>query len=94
MLGHLPNVLLYADLRVLFNETLIDQAMALVKFIEQTLNVCRTTIVRDAWERRQELSVHGWIYALQDGLLRDLRMTITSLEETLKMYDVAMSALG
>lgn len=62
--------------------------------IEQTLNVCHTTIVRDAWERRQQLSVHGWIYGLQDGLLRDLKMTITNSDETLKIYRAALSALA
>src|SRR5271165_2575898 len=40
--------------------------------IEQVVNVCQTSIARDAWERGQELAVHGWIYSLQDGLLRDL----------------------
>jgi carbonic anhydrase len=38
----------------------------------QVRNVCQTTIVQDAWRRRQSLSVHGWIYSLQDGLLRDM----------------------
>lgn len=40
--------------------------------IEQVVNVSQTTVVRDAWERGQSLTVHGWIYALRDGLLRDL----------------------
>ena len=40
--------------------------------VEQALNVCRTTIVRDAWQRGQPLAVHAWIYGIQDGLLRDL----------------------
>jgi carbonic anhydrase len=40
--------------------------------IEQVANVCQTTIVQDAWARGQELHVHGWIYGLHDGLLRDL----------------------
>jgi carbonic anhydrase len=44
--------------------------------IEQVLNVGRTTIVQGAWQRGQELVVHGWIYGLQDGLLRDLGVTI------------------
>jgi carbonic anhydrase len=39
---------------------------------EQVANVCQTTIVRGAWERGQELTVHGWVYALHDGLVRDL----------------------
>lgn len=43
--------------------------------IEQVANVRDTTIARDAWERGQELAVHGWIYGLHDGLLRDLNVT-------------------
>lgn len=46
--------------------------------IEQVLNVCKTTVVEDAWERGQTLAIHGWIYGLADGLLRDLNVTITS----------------
>ena len=45
--------------------------------IEQVANVCQTTIVRDAWERGQELSVHGWVYSLHDGLLHDLYLTVS-----------------
>jgi carbonic anhydrase len=62
--------------------------------IEQAANVCQTTIARDAWERGQELTVHGWIYGLKDGLLRDLHMTVTSGEETSKVYHQALSALA
>jgi len=45
--------------------------------LEQVCNVSRTTIVRDAWQRRQELAVHGWIYDIRDGLLRDLNVCVT-----------------
>ncbi len=45
--------------------------------IEQVVNVCQTTIVQDAWERGQELAIHGWVYGLKDGLLRDLDMTVS-----------------
>jgi carbonic anhydrase len=48
---------------------------------EQVANVCRTTVVQAAWERGQELSVHGWIYALEDGLLRDLGLCVTCPED-------------
>jgi carbonic anhydrase len=46
--------------------------------MEQVSNVCRTTIVQDAWGRGQELAVHGWIYGLQGGLLKDLNVTVTA----------------
>jgi carbonic anhydrase len=48
---------------------------------EQVANVCRTTVVQAAWERGQELAVHGWIYALEDGLLRDLGLCVTCPED-------------
>src|SRR5690606_37575345 len=44
--------------------------------VEQVANVCQTTVVRDAWDRGQTLTVHGWVYGLQDGLLRDLRTKV------------------
>ena len=49
--------------------------------IEQVANVSRTTVVRDAWARGQKLAVHGWIYDLQDGLLRDLDTCVTAESE-------------
>jgi carbonic anhydrase len=47
----------------------------------QVANVCHTTIVQDAWRRGQELTIHGWIYALRDGLLRDLGLVIEAPEQ-------------
>jgi carbonic anhydrase len=44
--------------------------------IEQVMNVAQSTVVQDAWARGQDLTLHGWIYALRDGLLQDLRMTV------------------
>lgn len=49
--------------------------------LEQVVNVCHTTIVQDAWDRGQPLAIHGWIYGLQDGLLRDLGLTVTGRED-------------
>ncbi len=53
---------------------------------EQVLNVCRTTIVQSAWQRGQELVVHGWIYGLEDGLLRDLGISIDCAERLAAAY--------
>ncbi len=61
--------------------------------IEQVLNVCQTTIARDAWERGQELTVHGWIYGLKDGLLRDLKATVADSKETVDAYREALAEL-
>jgi carbonic anhydrase len=46
--------------------------------VEQVVNVCQTTIVQDAWDRGQDLTVHGWVYGLKDGLLNDLEMTVSA----------------
>jgi carbonic anhydrase len=61
--------------------------------IEQVGNVCQSTVVRDAWDRGQELAVHGWIYGLKDGLVRDLNTTATSLKEVSASYRGALAAL-
>ena len=62
--------------------------------IEQAANVCATTIVRDAWERGQALTVHGWIYGLRDGLLRDLHFIAGGPDEAAKNYAAAVNALS
>ena len=47
--------------------------------IEQVMNVCQTTIVQDAWERGQDLTVHAWVYSLEDGLVRDLGLAVSDV---------------
>ena len=54
--------------------------------IEQVVNVCETTIVQDAWARGQNLTVHGWAYRLETGLVNDLGMSSSSTEEMLERY--------
>jgi len=61
--------------------------------VEQVTNVCQTTIARDAWARGQPLAVHGWIYGVRDGLLRDLGMTVTGFAETAPAREAALEAL-
>ena len=61
--------------------------------IEQVANVCQTTIARDAWARGQQLTVHGWVYSLQDGLLRDLKTTVIQPEEAPAVHAAALAAL-
>jgi len=58
--------------------------------IEQVINVSRTTIVQNAWGRGQVLSVHGWIYGVRDGLLRDLGLRIGSQKELAAAYEKAV----
>jgi carbonic anhydrase len=61
--------------------------------LEQVSNVCRTSIVEDAWARGQPLTVHGWIYGIQDGLLRDLKFTAASSTEATVSYRSSIEAL-
>ncbi len=61
--------------------------------IDQVVNVCYTSIAREAWERGQELAVHGWVYGLQDGLLRDLNATVTGLGDLPGTCESAIAAL-
>ena len=68
---HAPLLAAIAD-----TEARVDRLCEL-NVTEQVGNVSQTTIVRDAWDRGQKLAVHGWIYGLKDGLLRDLDTTLT-----------------
>ena len=49
--------------------------------MEQVVNLCQTTIVQDAWERGQQLTIHSWVYGLKDGLLQDLGVTVSASDE-------------
>jgi carbonic anhydrase len=61
--------------------------------IEQVVNVSQTTVVREAWARGVSIAVHGWMYSLQDGLLRDLGMCVTSETETGASAETALARL-
>jgi carbonic anhydrase len=61
--------------------------------IEQVGNVCQTTIARDAWDRGQDLAVHGWIYGLENGRLRDLHTTVSKFGEAHDVHESAIAAL-
>jgi carbonic anhydrase len=62
-------------------ETQAVDRLCELNVMEQVSNVCRTTIVQDAWARGQPLSIHGWIYGLHGGLLQDLKVTVTGTEK-------------
>ena len=61
--------------------------------IEQVVNVSQTTVVREAWARGQTLTVHGWIYDIGDGLLRDLGMCVSTDAEIASCFEAALGAL-
>jgi carbonic anhydrase len=71
-------------------ETAVDRLCEL-NVIEQARNVCQTTVVQDAWHRGQPVSVHGWIYDLRDGLLRDLQCSASGTSEVGGAFDRALN---
>jgi carbonic anhydrase len=82
------------NLRVCANEAAATDRLCEFNVIEQVQNVCQTTIARDAWERGQELHVHGWIYGIADGLARDLRTTVSGFGEAASIYQSAVAKLN
>lgn len=60
--------------------------MCELNVIEQVANVCHTKIVQSAWSRGQNLAIHGWIYSIEDGILKDLNVCITNPDEIPGIY--------
>jgi carbonic anhydrase len=75
-----------ADLEKMPTETQRADRLCELNVAAQVYNVCHTTIVQNAWKRGQPLAVHGWIYGLQNGLLKDLNVMVSSQEETAQVY--------
>ena len=61
--------------------------------IEQVVNVAQTTVVRDAWDRGQQVAVHGWVYSLENGLVNDLCMELTGASDLTESYAHALNRL-
>lgn len=80
-------------LRSCHGETAASDRLCELNVIEQVQNVCQTSIARDAWERGQELNVHGWIYGIADGLARDLETTVSDFREAGPVYQAALAKL-
>ena len=83
-----------AILRVLGDENERLDRLCELNVVEQAHNVCHTTVVQEAWDKGQELAVHGWIYKIQDGLLRDMNVTITGPHEIAEAYRVATDQIA
>jgi carbonic anhydrase len=81
-----------ARIEALPGEARIDR-LCEFNVVEQVLNVCHTMVVQDAWRRGQTLTVHGWVYGLRDGLMRDLGMTVSQPQDIEVAYEAAMAKL-
>ncbi|KFN44620.1 carbonate dehydratase [Arenimonas oryziterrae] len=75
-------------------ESLRHARLCELNVIEQVMNVCQTTIVEDAWARGQKLSVHGWVYSLLDGRVRQLGMDIEAREQLSDAYAGALKRVA
>ncbi|MBY0268936.1 MAG: carbonate dehydratase [Burkholderiales bacterium] len=95
-LRHVQDVRQKHESRLLMLDNAVSRADRLCELnvIEQAANVCQTTIVRDAWERGQPLQVHGWVYGLQDGLVRDTNFSVNGSDEASTAYESALSGLS
>jgi carbonic anhydrase len=74
-------------------EAMRHNALCELNVLEQSLNVCETTVVQDAWERGQSVVVHGWVYGLHNGLLVDLQMTVAEPGGIGAAYGLALGGL-
>ena len=68
-------------------------ALCELNVLEQAVNACQTTVVRDAWARGQGVVVHGWVYGLHNGLLDDLRITVAAPDAVAGAYAGALAAV-
>ncbi|MBC7974101.1 MAG: carbonate dehydratase [Myxococcales bacterium] len=82
-LRHIRDVLLWNrdELTAITDFNARTDRLAELNVVAQVANVCHTTIVQDAWRRGQSVTVHGWIYALSDGLIRDLGIVVESPDQ-------------
>jgi carbonic anhydrase len=74
-------------------ESLRHARLCELNVIEQAMNVCQTTVVDDAWARGQQVSVHGWIYSLHDGRVRDLGFDVGGREQLQPAYETALAGM-
>jgi carbonic anhydrase len=83
----------HSRLNAVRDDELRTNLLCELNVIEQVNNVCQTTIARDAWDRGQPLSIHSWIYGLQDGLLRNLGMSVSRTEDFEAQYRSAQKTI-
>ncbi|WP_329740970.1 carbonate dehydratase [Dyella sp. A6] len=102
-LGLIDNWLKHIDDIAMKHADRLDPAQAMtirhahlceLNAIEQAVNVCRTTIVRDAWERGQPLAVHAWIYGLDNGHIHDLGLDVRGNDQLHDAYHAALTGLA
>jgi carbonic anhydrase len=79
-----------AELRAIADPRQREDRLVELNVIEQVFNVCHTSIVQNAWKNGQKLAVRGWVYSLEDGLIRDLKVAVTSRDDISEIYRTAL----
>lgn len=95
-LGHVHDVRMRHQrvLHAIDDPVLRKDRLCELNLVEQVANVCATETVQGAWRRGQVLAVHGWMYSLHDGLLRDLGPCVTAPEQVDAAYRLAIASLA
>jgi carbonic anhydrase len=75
------------------DEVTQNSKLSELNVVEQVSNVCATTVVQDAWARGQELTIHGWIYGLVDGRIRNLNVSVDSSDKAVETCAAGIKAL-
>ena len=77
-----------SEIDIIPNEKEKVKFLSELNVIKQVTNICHTTIVQNAWKSGQELAIHGWIYSIENGILKDLNVCITSADEISAAYRI------
>jgi carbonic anhydrase len=94
-LRHIQDVRdLHRDLLDTIAEHARHDALVELNVIEQVVNVAQSTVVQDAWGRAQEVTLHGWVYGVHDGLLKDLNITVATQDDLEAQYRAAIAAVA
>lgn len=89
-LRHIKDVYRYYQKKMdaLVNEDDKANLLCELNVIEQVANVCHTTFVQNAWQRGQQLAVHGWIYSIKNGILNDLNVSVAGMDEISSIHRI------
>jgi carbonic anhydrase len=68
-------------------------ALCELNVIEQVVNVAQSTVLQDAWAKQQDITLHGWVYGVHDGLIHDLHMTVSGEDDMVALYGEALSGV-
>lgn len=84
----------HADILAPLDDVLSQDRLCELNALEQAVNVCQSTILRDAWSRGQQVAVHAWVYSLRDGRAHDLGLNVGSMQDLERQYRPALATIS